>query len=444
MKTGKQNITLEELFREKLEYAEVGPDSSVRTNLLRKLEGKEFLRFNKSRINIYYIGGLIVTGILTVLILKANLADSEEKSPVSAPRLNQVSNINSVTKPAEIRDGRVSEKSKTTLNSELGKTVTDTQLKVIEDVNPEAQTRVTGAGIVRPPSIIESIAGKDNFVQSSPEMRKLQGGFHLTENLIRKSLKDGCTPLRVNFTNKSTTSDSCQWSFGDGGFSTEKNPEWIFDVEGEYKVILSVYYPDGTVNISSTDIVVHPKPLARFEISLADPNQPSNEVRFINYSSNAVKFNWHFGDGKISELFEPDYKYPKSGNYNVKLIAISDFGCIDSLVVVNAFTGNNYFINFPNAFIPNIGGPTGGFYSSTSDEGSQVFHPVFAGVSDYELKIFSKLGILVFETNDISVGWDGYFKGQLSEPGVYVWKVRGTFLSGESFIKMGDLTILKN
>jgi PKD repeat protein len=444
LKKGKQNITFEELFREKLEYAEVGPDSSVRTNLLRKLERKEFLRFNINRFNIYYIGGLIVTGIITILILKATFAAREENNPLSPPVLNQVSNINTINRPAEIRDGRVSEKSKAVLNTDPDITVADTQLNVIEEVNSEAQTRVLSTDIIRPPSIIESIAGKGNFEQSGSEMRKLQGGFQLKENLIGKSLRDGCTPLRVNFTNKSTISDSCRWSFGDGGFSTEKNPEWIYDVEGEYKVILSVYYPDGTVNISSTDIIVHPQPLARFEISLANPNQLSNELRFINYSSNAVKFKWDFGDGNTSEFFEPDYRYPKSGNYNVKLTAISDFGCKDSLVIVNAFTGNNYFINFPNAFIPNIGGPTGGFYSSTSDEGSQVFHPVFAGVSDYELKIFSKLGILVFESNDISVGWDGYFKGQLSEPGVYVWKVRGTFLSGESFIKMGDLTILKN
>jgi hypothetical protein len=67
LKKGKQNITLEELFREKLEYADVGPDSSVRTNLLRKLERKEFLRFNINRFNIYYIGGLIVTGIITMV-----------------------------------------------------------------------------------------------------------------------------------------------------------------------------------------------------------------------------------------------------------------------------------------------------------------------------------------------------------------------------------------
>ena len=31
--------------------------------------------------------------------------------------------------------------------------------------------------------------------------------------------------------------DSCRWTFGDGGYSSKKDPEWIFDVEGEYKVV---------------------------------------------------------------------------------------------------------------------------------------------------------------------------------------------------------------
>jgi hypothetical protein len=64
-------------------------------------------------------------------------------------------------------------------------------------------------------------------------------------------------------------------------------------------------------------------------------------------------------------------------------------------------------------------------------------------VSDFQLRIFSKKGILIFESNDIYIGWDGYLKGQLCDPGVYIWKVRGTYKNGEPFVKMGDVTLLK-
>jgi hypothetical protein len=114
------------------------------------------------------------------------------------------------------------------------------------------------------------------------------------------------------------------------------------------------------------------------------------------------------------------------------------------MLVKNAFSGSGCFIDFPNAFIPGSGGPAGGYYSIKTDEAARIFHPSTSGVIDYHLKIFSKLGILIFETNDINIGWDGYFKGQLCEPGVYIWKVRGTYKNGEPFVKMGDVTLLKD
>jgi hypothetical protein len=111
--------------------------------------------------------------------------------------------------------------------------------------------------------------------------------------------------------------------------------------------------------------------------------------------------------------------------------------------MLDAFAGLGSYIEFPNAFIPNSDGPSGGYYSNKSDESAQIFHPVTSGVSEYQLRVFSKRGVMIFESNDINIGWDGYHKGQLCEPGVYVWKVRGTFRNGESFVRMGDLTLLK-
>jgi PKD repeat protein len=209
-------------------------------------------------------------------------------------------------------------------------------------------------------------------------------------------------------------------------------------------VVLQVFGPYGLQASSAASIKVYPKPQARFEISPEKVVLPDDEIRFLNYSANGVRFEWDFGDGNSSDLFEPRHKYSKFSNYNVRLVVLSENGCADSLIVMNAFSGSEYFIDFPNAFIPNPEGSSGGFYSSKSDEGAQVFHPAFSGVSEYQLKIFSKLGILIFESNDVNIGWDGYYKGQLSNPGVYIWKVRGSFLNGEPFIKMGDVTLLKN
>jgi len=256
------------------------------------------------------------------------------------------------------------------------------------------------------------------------------------------SVLEGCIPLKVVFINTSLLYDSCRWIFGDGGSSVSANAEWIYDKPGTYRVVLNVY--GGGQTSSSTEVItVYPKPSAGFGIEPVNPAEGNSEVKFINYSSDAIRYRWDLGDGTVSTAFEPVHKYDKSGKYNIKLTVWSEHGCADSITLINAFGSSDYFIEFPNAFIPNRNGPTGGYYSATSDASAHIFHPVASGVVDYQLRIFTRTGILIFESNDINIGWDGYNKGNLCEPGVYIWKVRGTFKNGESFVKMGDVTLLR-
>jgi gliding motility-associated-like protein len=41
----------------------------------------------------------------------------------------------------------------------------------------------------------------------------------------------------------------------------------------------------------------------------------------------------------------------------------------------------------------------------------------------YSLLIFNRWGELLFESHDISVGWDGTYKGELVQDGTYTWKI---------------------
>ena len=264
-----------------------------------------------------------------------------------------------------------------------------------------------------PTGIRNSIIKEELFSDTSVDKNRLKGRFYPDKMMIEPFASEGCAPLKIRFHNKSDSYDSCRWTFGDGGYSNEKDPEWIFDVEGEYKVVLELFKNNDKQLLYSAAVKVHPRPQAHFEILPEKAILPKDEIRFFNYSTNAVKFKWDFGDGFTSELYEPRHRYIKFSKYNVHLVVFSDWGCSDSLTVINAFSGSEYFIEFPNAFIPSTQGPTGGYYSSKSDEAAQVFHPGFSGVSDYQLKIFSKLGILIFESTDINIGWDGYNKGRI-------------------------------
>ena len=63
-------------------------------------------------------------------------------------------------------------------------------------------------------------------------------------------------------------------------------------------------------------------------------------------------------------------------------------------------------------------------------------------VDDYELQIFNRWGEMIFESFDINIGWDGYYKGKLAKQDVYIWKVTGNYANGKPFAKSGDITLL--
>jgi hypothetical protein len=443
VKKRKENIGLKELFSRKLSKAEVIPDSTVKSDIMRRIARKEFLRFNVSRFNIYYLGGILISGI-TGLLLFATPENIHHlnNSPISE-EVFKTDTVNYLKIPVQQPDRKDQDISDNTLIKKNSKIFTS-HLSDKEGIKSAKTTDTNRGNVLLPTSINNSIVKKGLFTDTDAANQKLKSRYMPDELLIDPNASVGCAPLKVKFINKSTSFDSCRWTFGDGGYSNIKDPEWIFDVAGEYKVVLNVYYDDGKQSSSAATVIVHPRPQAHFEVSPAKAVVPNDEIRFLNYSTNGVQFRWKFGDGATSESFEPVHTYSKYARYNISLVAISDWGCYDSLTVMNAFSDSKYYIEFPNAFIPNSQGPSGGYYSSKSDEGAQVFHPSYTGISDYQLKIFSKLGIVIFETNDINLGWDGYNKGQLCDPGVYIWKVRGKFRNGEPFIKMGDVTLLKN
>lgn len=441
----KQDISVRELFRRKLGNAELLPDASFSNNLMRKVARKEFVRFNPARFNVYYLSGLIVATVAAGIIIFNGTGKTDTLKEPTATVLNSETVVPEVI---TIQAGEViradSKNSVTGANKALPvENKQEQKQQPAAEINLPLSSERETANII-PAGITNSIPTGGLLNPKSPENNKLKGGYRNGDILFEPSVKDGCQPLKVHFRNKFASIDSCKWTFGDGGFSEKANPDWIFDVEGEYRVRLEVFGPDGLHANYTTIITVHPKPQARFEIVPEKAVLPDDEIRFLNYSTNGVKYSWKFGDGNESEQFEPLHSYSKFSNYNVQLIALSDFGCTDTLTVMNAFIGSKYFIEFPNAFIPNSNGPSGGYYSSKSDEAAQVFHPSYSGVSEYQLKIFSKQSVLIFESNDVNIGWDGYYKGELVNSGVYIWKVRGNFRNGEPFIKMGDVTLLRN
>jgi large repetitive protein len=257
--------------------------------------------------------------------------------------------------------------------------------------------------------------------------------------------KEGCAPLNVSFYDASTSQDpivAWYWSFGDGGVSNSQNPTHTYTEVGSFNVSLSVVTSNNCAVTSGTSgdvVTVYPNPDASFTVSPTTVMVPNNPVFTTNTSQGAVSYVWNFGDGNTSTAVAPQHMYTTVGTFQIMLIAQNQYGCLDT--AYNEIIAKSNLV-FPNAFTPNAGGPNGGAYSQSSLD-NNVFFPFTAGIDEFHMMVFNRWGELIFETHDINIGWDGYYRGNLCQQDVYVYKARARLIDGEVYEKVGDVTLLR-
>ena len=257
-----------------------------------------------------------------------------------------------------------------------------------------------------------------------------------------------CVPGELQFFDKSVTGNvtdpivSWKWNFGDGTFSSVQNPKHTFIQEGTYFVNLTIGTVGGCISNNATapyTIEAHAYPTAAFKVNAPILNIPVEKLKPLNQTSGASIYNWNFGDGGTSTEFSPEHEYGSVGVFKIQLIATSKYSCSDT--AYGEVTTSTDFV-FPNVFTPNTSGSSGGAYDP-HDLSNDVFFPYTSGVIKYKLEVFNRWGELIFESNDINIGWDGYYRGQLCQQDVYIWKAYLKLNNGKEFNKTGDVTLLR-
>ena len=258
----------------------------------------------------------------------------------------------------------------------------------------------------------------------------------------------GCDPLTATFINNSQNGSSYIWNFGDGNDSTttsNANMVYTYNTPGVYSVKLKVSGPGGADSLKlNNNVTVHPSPTANFTANPLEVNIPQSEITFTNTSTGANTYFWNFGDGDTSTTKNPKHTYTEPNNYQVTLIAINNFGCIDTFALPGTIkvsaTGN---IEVPNAFTPSTFGPSSDGIYNPSALNNDIFHPVLSGIKTYQLRIYNRWGDLIFETTDQKVGWDGYYRGKICQQEIYIWKIDAVTQDDIEIKKAGDLLLLR-
>jgi PKD repeat protein len=254
----------------------------------------------------------------------------------------------------------------------------------------------------------------------------------------------GCPPFDVQFENYSQYGTAYFWDFDDGNFSTEEHPHHTFWEPGLYNVKL-VVSGEGGIDSTYRTITVHQPPIANFKVVPPVVTIPDATIQIVNLSTMGHSWHWDFGDGHESFDFSPSHTYAGVGSYDISLLVGSntDPVCYDTMVQQGAAVAEeSCVIYFPNAFAPSTTGPSGGHYIS-GDPLNQVFYPVYDGIEEYKLEIYNRWGELIFRSEDLEIGWDGYYRGELSKMDVYVWKVWARCYSGKKIIQAGDVTLYR-
>lgn len=152
-----------------------------------------------------------------------------------------------------------------------------------------------------------------------------------------------CQYVYVQFTNKSTNSDAWSWSFGDGGISSVKDPQHTYFSLGYHDVTLTAYKDICSKSITIPNLVYVADLIPDFSYTYTGNCIPT-VATFTNLSTDAVKWQWDFGDGDSSTLQNPVHTYlkPPSGPITLK---VTDVNQCSKSISKPSFNGTlSYFI----------------------------------------------------------------------------------------------------
>lgn len=117
--------------------------------------------------------------------------------------------------------------------------------------------------------------------------------------------------------------------------------------------------------------------------------------------------------------------------FNLDSICFRVFAVKDSVTLDTSWSNEvclvpASYVIVPTAFSPDQNGLNEVFKPSTAFIHRNSSDPV----ERYEFRVYNRWGQMVFETNDPSQGWDGYFANQLSQSGLYIWTVKALGYDG--------------
>ncbi|MCF8414621.1 MAG: gliding motility-associated C-terminal domain-containing protein [Crocinitomicaceae bacterium] len=217
-------------------------------------------------------------------------------------------------------------------------------------------------------------------------------------------------------------------------FQVNSSVEWstgattnsiLVDSSGYYSVAVTAYNCPITDSLTFFDtllVTVVPYP----EINLGDNVQfiCSNETVLLDAYSENSTYLWQDGSTQSTFLVSDSGMYYVTANRQ---------GCINTDYVKIELKPCESRLEMPNVFTPN------------GDGDNDIFKPIISErIASLYTIILNRWGDIVFQTNDLLVGWDGKLvDGTEISAGVYFWKVVYMDELGGQFEQYGNVSLMR-
>jgi gliding motility-associated-like protein len=231
----------------------------------------------------------------------------------------------------------------------------------------------------------------------------------------------------TNYVNSGTVKFA--WDNGAGGTSALTNPVFTYNSIGSKSIKLTVT-PDNCPQLKSELTKVVPIEAPTASIRMTPKDVIINESVALAARTFGTNYEWTPGFSlSNSFISNPTVKTDKEVTFNIKITVPSSCVTNDTLQV-RVFNERNVYL--PNTFTPN------------NDGVNDIFRINPVGISELKyFRIFNQWGVKVFETNNVTEGWDGRLGGVNQPLATYTWLIEAVDTNGKVIRQSGSITLLR-
>lgn len=179
-----------------------------------------------------------------------------------------------------------------------------------------------------------------------------------------------------------------------------------------------------TVNVSTP-------PTAAFDITSIGFTYTFNNLT-TGGTASPNSWSWNFGDGSTSTSQSPSYTYSGAGPVTVCLVASNANNCATFFCETIDVTFTEY-INIPNVFTPD------------GDNTNDYFYIKSSGFNEYQIEIYDRWGLKVWESTHVGEEWDGHTtSGEELSEGTYFYILKAISVTKKDYSQRGFINLLRN